>query len=407
MGKAKKTKNILVLTYWSYKEGLIQSYTLPYLKIISEFLPATSKIFLFTLEKENLRLGNLEVATEKKSLLKKKINWLPHKYFPFGGKGMLKWAIILPKLWFLILFRKISHIHCFCTPPGMIGYLLKKTTGKRLVLDSYEPHAEAMVENGEWNKEGKAFKLLFKYEKKQTQAADYFVSATEGMKNYAESKYGVTPNPFFVKPACVDLSLFNNEVIKSKGLMEELDLSDKIVGVYAGKFGGIYLDQEVFDLLKVAYEKWGDKFRFLLLTNHSDEEIIDYCNNSGFPFELVIKRFVNHSEVPKYMGLADFALTPVKSIPTKRYCTPIKDGEYWALGLPVIITKEISDDSDIICKNQIGYVLKDLERQEYVNAVETVSKLINQENIRDKIKEIAIKYRSFERASQAYKAIYY
>ena len=45
--------------------------------------------------------------------------------------------------------------------------------------------------------------------------------------------------------------------------------------------------------------------------------------------------------------------TPVKPVPTKRYCTPVKDGEYWALGLPVIITEGISDDSGIIRENGI------------------------------------------------------
>ena len=36
---------------------------------------------------------------------------------------------------------------CWCMTAGSLGYILSKTSGKNLVIDSYEPHAEAMVEN--------------------------------------------------------------------------------------------------------------------------------------------------------------------------------------------------------------------------------------------------------------------
>jgi len=49
-----KNKNVLILTYWSYHDALIQTYTLPYVRIIKKYLPAKSKIFLVTLEQKKL-----------------------------------------------------------------------------------------------------------------------------------------------------------------------------------------------------------------------------------------------------------------------------------------------------------------------------------------------------------------
>ena len=118
---------------------------------------------------------------------------------------------------------------------------------------------------------------------------------------------------------------------------------------------------------------------------------------------------VPHQEVPTLMGLADFAVTPVKPVPTKRYCTPVKDGEYWALGLPVIITDGISDDSGIIREHRIGSVLESLDRKGYEKAVREVAALLDGSSRRElyeRIRPIALRYRGFDRAERIYQAIY-
>jgi len=146
-----------------------------------------------------------------------------------------------------------------------------------------------------------------------------------------------------------------------------------------------------------------------LLSNSSDEEINEYCKLSGFPKRQVIKKFVSHQEVPDYIGLGDFGITPFKPVPSKRYGTPIKTGEYMGMGLPIIITKEISDDSDTIKENNIGYVLKDLNPMEYKLAIDKMEELLttNQNGkINKKISDICNKYRGFEIAVNVYKKIY-
>ncbi len=405
-----KTKNILVLTYWSYKEGLIQTYTLPYVRMIRNNIPKNKKVYLFTLEKEELKLSPDERKAASKKLKEEGIIWMPFKYFPFGRAAYFKWMMLLPRLWFKIIFGGISHIHCWCTPPGMIGYILSIFSGKTLVLDSYEPHAEAMVENGDWTKESKSYKLLFKYEKKQSHRAKHIISATEGMRNYAYQKYGLTISNFYVKPACVNLDLFSKDKIKDSTLLKELGLEDKMVCVYAGKLGGIYYDIEVFQFIKAAADFWGDQFRFLFLTNHKRDEIDTYCKKVGLSTETVINKFVMHTDIPKYMGLADFGITPVKKIPTKRYCTPIKDGEYWALGLPVVISPDISDDSDIIRENGIG-VICDFENPSiFRTVIERLDTFISEtpkEEAYSKIRYIANRYRNFSVAEKIYKDIYF
>jgi glycosyltransferase involved in cell wall biosynthesis len=211
-----------------------------------------------------------------------------------------------------------------------------------------------------------------------------------------------------IKPACVDLDLFRFKSQQDEQLQLELSLKGMIVAVYAGKLGGIYLDREVFDFLKAAHGFWGDRFRALLLTSHREEEITTLCKLSGLARHVVIIRFVPHQEVPRYLSLADFALTPVKPVPTKRYCTPIKDGEYWAMGLPVVIPDGISDDSEIIRTEKAGVVLRQLNEEAYRSALTELDNLLCEPRteMRKRIHALAVKHRNFSIAEEVYESIY-
>jgi len=398
-------KNVLILTYWSYPDALIQTYTLPYVRIIRKIIPEGSSLYLITLEKDVHILEQSKRDSITAQLAQEGIRWLPFEYTPFGIVAFFSWIRISLKLSWIIIKKNISFIHCWCTPAGAIGYFLSLVLHRKLVLDSFEPHAETMVENGTWKRTSFAFRILFWLEKKQASRASYIISATEGMREYAEQKYGVIIDNFMVKPACVDLELFSPET-NDQQLRHILGLENKVVCVYAGKFGGIYLEDEIFDFVKVAADYWGDAFRFLILTNHTHEEIATYRRRAGLRKDQVIDKFVPHHEVPRYMGLANFGLTPVKPIPTKRYCTPIKDGEYWALGLPVVISSNISDDSEIIESNNIGVVLKSFDKIAYSHAVIYLDEILKTPGLRVKIRNIAKQYRSFGIAQNVYNQIY-
>ncbi len=391
-------KNILVITYWSFSDALIQTYTLPYLKIIAQKFPENSKIFLVTLEKENY-------GTTVETNFSRIIN-IRFKYSAFGLAASFDWLKNILVLNKTVKNNNIQFIHSFCTPAGMIGFLLSKITHKPLILDSYEPHAESMVENGEWKSGSVSYKILNYFERKQTERASQIIGTTAGMKDYSLKKFNIQLNNFFVKPACVDLNAFNPGLKKDSELLEKLNLKNKIVCVYAGKFGGIYLREEVFDFYKACYQKWKEDFVALILTGHSVEEMSELIQQAGLPISAFRIEFVDHALIPKYIGLGDFAITPVKPVNTKKYCTPIKNGEYWAMGLPVVITKDISIDSDIIEQNNMGYVLKQPVLSEYINAVNKIDELLKDPFLPLKIRGIAEKERNFSIAEKIYTAIY-
>lgn len=394
-------KHILVLTYWGIGDALIQTYTLPYLRIMRKQLPEGSTIRFLTLERDG-------GATEEK-LLEEGIYHFSYPLFPFGAKAAFSWLSNLRKLKRLIRTKSISTIHTWCTSAGSIGWLLSQRTGVPLVLDSYEPHAEAMVETGTWKKGGIAHRTLFFLEKKQTHHAQWLIGVVPAMRQYASKKYNYNGTNFLFKPACVDLDSFNLSKRKDAALLEALGLKDKVTCVYLGKFGGLYLREELFDFFKKGFDHWGEKFRVLLITSAKREEVEMLTKKAGIDPGKVISKFLSPAEVPSYIGLGDFAISALKPVPSRLCCTPIKHGEYWAMGLPVIIAANISEDSEIIASSNTGIVHNDLSAAEFERAIVQMDALLKTNtdgSLSQKIHGLAVKHRNYKIAEEVYKKIY-
>jgi len=265
-----------------------------------------------------------------------------------------------------------------------------------------------MLDSGVWSKDSFSYKLLKSMEKKQAVSAKHLIATTPGMLDFTRNRFNIQLKNGFVKPACVDLEKFNYKKIESSQIRKQLNIEGKIVGLYAGKFGDFYLRDEIFDLFESAFDFWKDDLHILLLSDLTQDELEKFCEKH----HLDSKRFSlissPHHMMPVYLSVADFGISPYKPAPSKKYCTPIKNGEYWAVGLPVIITKDISIDSDLIERNNIGYVLKDLSAGEYFNAVKKIDELLrgDREALRDKIRQLAIEKRSYKIAQEIYHDIY-
>lgn len=394
----KTQRHILVLTYWQFSEALVQSYTLPYLPLILKAAGSGCRITLVTLERKKSNPVNLSGN----------IRHLPVNVGLFSITQVLRWFRIFVRLRNYCRKEKVTTLHAWCTPAGAMAYIVSKITGLPIVIDSYEPHAEAMVENGTWKKNSSRFKLLFRMEKKMSHRAQHLIAASPYMESYATRKYNLQRSNLPVKPACADLDLFNPVSRKNGDALRGYDLQNKIVCIYAGKLGGIYFEDEVFAFWKHCSQFWGDRFRAILLGNFEESYIAEKCRKNSLQRFVIIQKAVPHVEVPSYISNASFGLTPVKPVPTKKCCTPIKDGEYWACGIPVLITRDISIDSDLIRENQCGVVIEDFSERYYDDAIARMDALLKNEpsELAKRCRSLAERHRNFIIAEEIYRKIY-
>ncbi|MCB0402470.1 MAG: glycosyltransferase, partial [Flavobacteriales bacterium] len=316
--------NILVVTYWSYRDALIQTYTLPYVRLIRNRLGDSGKIYLLTIENQFHRMDEQAWKAACTKMEQENIYLIRFKYDHFGLKMAFRFFGIVSKLIRLIKKEKIAFIHSWCMTAGALGYILSVFTKKPLIIDSYEPHADSMVENGTWTRSGIKYKILSWLEKKQSRKAKTVIALTEGMKDYGSRKYGASFDHYYVKPAMVNLEKFEWNEETYQGLRKKHEVEDRVVCLYAGKLGGIYLEEEVFDFFETAYDHWKDRLKIFLLTDKNPEDVKQMMKKRNIPETIMETRFVNYNDIPPYFTLADFAINPVKPVPSKRYCTSIK-----------------------------------------------------------------------------------
>lgn len=405
---SRRSRPVLVLTYWSFADALIQTYTLPYVRQIVSNLGGGS-VYLVTLEQGGRALTYAERDRARRELAGEGIRWVPSGYSHFGVVAALRSALLLVRLWALVLYRRVGTIHCWCMPAGALGYVLSVATGRPLVLDSYEPHADLMVENGTWPAGSVAYRLLSWLEKRQSHRATIVIGVTDSTREWAARRYGATFDRFYKKPACVDLARFDPDDHPRDALREELGWSDKVVGVYAGKFGGIYFVDEFFAFMAAAWGLWDDRFRMLLMTNTPEDVVLAKMKEVGVPAKAVRVLFEPHEQVARGLAMADFAINPMKPVPSRRYSAPIKDGEYWAMGLPVLIPPDISDDSDLIASHCAGAVVQDFSVEGWRQGLLAIDAMLREEprSIRfTRIRGLAETHRPYEIAERIYREVY-
>lgn len=397
--------NILAICHWGLNEGLVKAYVIPYLRMIASASPS-SLLFLASEEKHSRNYFNW--PKELPLSMVPRLVAVPFIYRKFGPVKIFFQLIKVFRLLSLIRKQRIGVIHTFCSPSGVEGFILKKLTSCKLVIDSYEPHSEYMREGGVWSGSGIAYKLLKFFELQQVLVADALVVASRYAPDFFMKVHRRPLGPHLLKPACVDTGVFTYDQEFRNSYRSKMGHQQKIVGIYVGKIGDFYLSDEIFEYIRCAIDFWGADFHFIFLSPGYEEIIEKSLFRLKIPIDYVTITSARHESVAKYLSAADFAFSGYKPGPSKRCCTPIKNGEYWSIGLPVVIPSDISVDSDIIERDGIGYVLRSLDHREYYNSFIILNSLLSCDgNVRRmKIHNVARRERGFHLAYSVYSSIY-
>lgn len=359
-------RSILIFAYYSYADPVFQSAVLPYFLNLAE---GTSLDFvLMTFEQEQFALDLEAVEKVESELASHRIEWISSKWHSGRFKPMKKaYDFIrgfLYALW-LVQRRGLSVVYSEGFPGAIIGHHIARASGVRHVVHSFEPHADAMVEGGVWKSTSWEARLLKFYERCVAFGCTDILTATGA---YAELWKARGCNArFYRAPSCVDTTLFQFCPDNRTRVRDRLGIqdSDRVV-VYLGKMGGMYWSEEIGVLFNHFYTVTGGACHFLVLTGEPPK-VYERVLTEIPPTHLTVLR-AGREEVPHYLSAADAGLCAVKQEPSKRYCSPIKDGEYWACGLPILIPREVSDDFLFVEEHQIGVVISDTSAEGLMQA---------------------------------------
>ena len=122
-------------------------------------------------------------------------------------RGILqKISMVRPKR---ITFKKLYQIIIICrgSPAGSIGYYIHKKTRLPFYVESFEPHADYMLESGVWSWYNPKYIFAAYWEQKQKKYAEGLMPVA---RNYREKLLmaGVDASRVDVIPCCVSLEEF-------------------------------------------------------------------------------------------------------------------------------------------------------------------------------------------------------
>ena len=393
---------ILFLSYWGLEDPLTTSTVFPHLQLL--LLRAdVEHILLVTIERDG-KEPNFSPAFPTD-----KITFVPLLSAPGRNVLVTKTDDFLrfPKqLVRLAVEHRSDFVLARGAPAGALAYLVWKQNKLPFYVESFEPHADYMLESGVWQRFDPRYLFQRYWERKQKELAVGLMPVAE---NYRRQliKEGVAAERIVTVPCSVNLADFGFDAQWRAEVRATLGFApDAIVGIYVGKFGDIYYDEEAYALFQASARHFGPAFRLIVLTPNSLKEVRSRLAAVGLDDARSFVTKAPHQEVPGYLSAADFAFAPIKPAECRKFCSPIKVGEYWASGLPVVLTEGVGDDSDIIGRQGGGAIFNVEHPESIPRAIQKVADILRQPDYRQKISELALKYRSSDRARQAYSAFF-
>ena len=386
--------NVLYLGYWSACDPLTQAVIVPRLRILSQ-QEEIGKIIFCSIE----RNGKSEFIDLPKVkwigfYSEQKQNVIQTKFGDF-----IKIPLLLKAL---ISSENINLIIGNSPLAGGICYLALKRLSIPLVVECFEPHADSMRESGVWATWDLRYWILKYLEFKQKKVAWKLQVVSSHYANKL-TRERVPTQKIKMLANCLSIEDFTFNNHQRSRVRAKLGFSDSaIVSIYVGKFGGIYYDQEAFELFASAFRFFGDSFRLIILTTHDSNEVKNNLSLHGIDASKAFVSSVPHSEVMDYLSASDFAFATIKSTPIRLYCCPVKNGEYWANGLPILLENGIGDDSDIIKREGGGIILNK------TRVIDSLKKMkdylsVGREEQALRIKPIAFNYRRLDLITIYYK----
>ncbi len=180
--------------------------------------------------------------------------------------------------------------------------------------------------------------------------------------------------PVIFVPSCVDLERFN--------LLERENyiVRDEVKLVYIGSVGGRYILNKIGSFV-AAVRKVYPNVTLKIFSKADIELITKMLDDGGLERKAWSLEAVPYIEMPKRLLEFHAGLFFLAQGISEHGCSPTKIGEYWAVGLPVITSPNVSDTDDIIHRDKVGVIVKDHTETAYLQAIEELFEVLKDDNI--------------------------
>jgi glycosyltransferase involved in cell wall biosynthesis len=287
---------------------------------------------------------------------------------------------------------------------GGLAHRVAVRLGVPFAVDYFEPHADYMADVGEWSKGGLLYRGLKRLISAQARTALRLVTVSHNYRRMLMAD-GVDGDRILVAPCPVDAALMRFDGSARVRHRAHLGIGAGPVAIYLGKFGGLYHREHAFRAFARFLERAGADAHVVIRTPEPVEHVLDGMRRAGADVQRVHVGFARHEEVPGWLSASDLAFAPYRGTPSSACISPMKIGEYWANGLPVLLTRGVGDDSGIIGSEPLGGAVFDPEGNDLDEALDKVLAVVRAPGQRSATAALAEKYRSMALTRAAYARI--
>ncbi len=375
------TLDSLYITYWSVRDPLCESQSLPILRALAE---RGFSLGLVTFEPARWAMEQPERERRRRELLAEGIAWVSLRYHSRPRVLSSAWDILAGVSTSLRVVRKrgVRLIHSRGTVPAAMACVASRLAGAGFFNDADSPISEEYADVGIWPRGGALYRVTRSVEHWALRSADAVAVLTEVRRGQVE---GLTKAPPVVIPCAVDVELFQRDAHAGTRLRGELGLTGTVF-VYAGKAGGWYDTTSMLDYVAAARQVFGE-VSLLVLTNESPGAFTRPAIARGIR---CITRSASRAEMPALLSTADVGLSFVLSAPSKTTSSPVKNGEYLACGLPVVTTTGIGDYSALIPERRVGVAVDARDREAYVRTASELKSLLGDPSLAERCRATAV-----------------
>lgn len=394
---------ILLIGYWALRDPLTTATILPNIELLQQF-DQVEHIVLATIERQH----EAEPPATDLPFPNQKTSFWPLHSRP-GGSLLLTKAddfIRFPReLAALMKAERLDTIIGHGATGAALAYLVSRRTGCPFYATMYEPHADYMLDSGIWPRHDPRYWVQRMLETRVKRRAAGIFPAADGYCAQL-TREGVPAARLRTGPCMVRLNEFRFDAAAGQRVRQRLGFPEHaVVGVYMGKFGGLYYNQEAFEIFKAAAAQFGPHFRLLVLSPNPAAEVWTGLAAVGISGKYAHVMQAAHHEVPGFLSAADFAFATVKFAPSNRFRSLMKVAEYWACGLPVLLTEGVGDESDIVAREGGGAIFNLARPTSLSQALASIEAQLQQPDRRAHIRQLAERYRSPERNRQAFQQL--
>lgn len=245
----------------------------------------------------------------------------------------------------------IRLVHAHNLYSATLALTVRKRYGYKVVLDYHGRIPEEYVFLGKGG--SNARRLLERLERWCVTRADHVVVVSHKLAAYLLEQYALPTEKISIIPCCVDESAFKWDPARRLAVRQSMNLSDKFVCVHLGSFFEWY-DPELITQVFGRIQSRTDSH--LLVVTGECEKAQAYLS-AHLPPNTFTVRSAAHEEVPGLLNASDLGLLLLRSSPNIETASPAKFAEYLNSGLPVLITPDVGDFSELVMRESVGAII--------------------------------------------------